>query len=152
MQQLDNNSIRIRVSVLLKRDDGRICFVRHCKDGRRYWLLPGGGQDAGETAKEAAARELAEELQIRAEDFRLLFIRESINKETGRHIQFMVFEGIRPDFSTLATGIDKRVEGFDFFGPEEIEKSTIYPAMKTDLLDYAGGRPPELFRTLDWIS
>ena len=152
MQQLDNNSIRIRVSVLLKRDDGRICFARHCKDGRRYWLLPGGGQDAGETAKEAAARELAEELQIRAEDFRLLFIRESINKDTGRHIQFMVFEGIRPDFSTLATGSDARVEGFDFFGPEEIATATIYPAMKTDLLDYAGGKTPELFRTLDWIS
>ena len=101
--------------MLLKRDDGRICFARHCKDGRRYWLLPGGGQDAGETAKEAAARELAEELQIRAEDFRLLFIRESINKETGRHIQFMDFEGIRKDISTLASGTYKSVEGFDFY-------------------------------------
>ena len=138
--------------MLLKRDDGKICFVRHLKDGRRYWLLPGGGQDAGETAQATAARELAEELQISAADFRMLFIRESINKETGRHIQFMVFEGINPDYSTLATGTDHRVEGFDFFGPEEIEQVTIYPAMKADILDYARGKTPELFRTLDWIS
>lgn len=152
MQQLNDNSIRIRISVLLKCDDGRICFVRHLKNGRRYWLLPGGGQEPGESAYQAAARELAEELKIGAADFRLLFVRESINKDTGRHIQFMVFVGLDPDFSTLATGSDPRVEGFDFFGPEEIEKITIYPDMKQDLLDYARGKTPELFRTLDWIS
>jgi ADP-ribose pyrophosphatase YjhB (NUDIX family) len=152
VQQLNKNCIRIRVSVLLKSDDGRICFVRHCKDGRRYWLLPGGGQEPCESVYETAARELAEELQISAAAFRMLFIRESFNKDTGRHIQFMVFEGINPDFSTLNTGTDPRVEGFDFFGPEEIERVTIYPAMKADLLDYARGKTPELFRTLDWIS
>lgn len=126
--------------------------MRHCKDGRRYWLLPGGGQDVGEAAKTTAARELFEELQMKASDFQLLFIRESINQKTGRHIQFMVFEGIKPDFSTLAVGTDPRVEGYDFFSPEEIEQITIYPAMKADLLDYARGIAPELFRTLDWIS
>lgn len=153
MQQPENNNyqIRIRVTVLLKQKDGKICFVRHLKNGKRYWLLPGGGQDALETAPEAAARELAEELRIRVAGFQLLFVRESMNKTVGRHIQFLVFEGIEPDFSTLQTGEDERVEGYDFFGPEEIENRQIYPAMKEDILEYARGHKPELFKTLEWI-
>ena len=153
MQQPENDklNIRIRVTVLLKREDGKVCFVRHLKNGKRYWLLPGGGQDAMEPAKITAARELAEELRIKAADFRLLFVRESMDKAAGRHIQFLVFEGINPDFSTLATGEDERVEGYDFFEPEEIREKKIYPSMKEDILEYAMGKAPELFKTLEWI-
>lgn len=104
-----------------------------------------------EPAKITAARELAEELRIKAADFRLLFVRESMDKTAGRHIQFLVFEGINPDFLTLATGEDERVEGYDFFGPEEIREKKIYPSMKEDILEYAMGKTPELFKTLEWI-
>lgn len=147
----DNNHIRIRVTVLLKREDGRICFVRHCKNGRRYWLLPGGGQDLFEPATTTAARELAEELRIGAESFRMLFVRESINPDSGRHIQFLVFEGVHPDFSTLATGEDERVEGYDFFNSDEMRDKEIFPAMKEDIIRFASGQPVELFKTLEWI-
>lgn len=147
----DNHHIRIRVTVLLKREDGKICFVRHLKNGRRYWLLPGGGQDLLESAEAAAARELQEELRIRAAGFKLLFVRESMNHEAARHIQFLVFEGLNPDFSTLETGEDERVEGFDFFGPEEIAQREIFPAMKDDIITYARGQVPEMFKTLEWI-
>ncbi len=153
MQQPEivNNHIRIRVTVLIKREDGKICFVRHLKNGRRYWLLPGGGQDPLESAETAAARELQEELRIRAGSFQLLFVRESMNPDAGRHIQFLVFEGRNPDFSTLATGEDERVEGYDFFGAEEIAGREIFPAMKEDIISYARGETPALFRTLEWI-
>ncbi|MDN5279857.1 MAG: 8-oxo-dGTP diphosphatase [Clostridiales bacterium] len=143
--------IRIRVTVLLKRQDGKICFVRHRKDGRVYWLLPGGGQDPLESAKDAGKRELFEELQIKVDELNLVFIRESIDPTSLRHIQFMVFEGINPDFSDLQTGIDERVEGYDFFDADEIETHTIYPAMKEDLIRYATNQKIELFKTLEWI-
>jgi ADP-ribose pyrophosphatase YjhB (NUDIX family) len=149
--EIVNNHIRVRVTVLLKREDGRICFVRHNKNGRRYWLLPGGGQDPLESAETAAARELEEELRIRAAGFRLLFVRESMNADNGRHIQFLVFEGLKPDFSTLATGIDERVEGFDFFDADELADKEIFPAMKEDIIRFARGQSPELFKTLEWI-
>ena len=143
--------IRIRVSVLTKREDGKICFVRHLKNGKRYWLLPGGGQDAFEKASETAARELQEELRISCKDFRLIFIREAMSKSDNRHIQFMVFEGIKHDFTNIQTGIDKRVEGYDFFDVEEIKSKTIYPAMKEDIIKFANNEPIELFKTLEWI-
>lgn len=143
--------IRIRVTVFLQRDDGKICFVRHLKNGKRYWLLPGGGQDPFETAKEAASRELMEELKITVSDYELLFVRESMNKIEQRHIQFLVFKGINPDFSTLETGEDPRVEGIDFFSPEEMTDIPIYPSMKEDIIQFVQGEMPERFKSLTWI-
>lgn len=153
VQKLDNHNciIRIRVTVLLKREDGKICFVRHLKNGRRYWLLPGGGQDAFETAMQAASRELKEELGLDVRNFKLLFVRESMSNELGRHIQFLVFEGLNPDFEQLKQSTDPRVEGYDFLGPEEIVTATIYPSMREDILTVARGEIPEMFKTLEWI-
>lgn len=143
--------IRIRITVLLRREDGKICFVRHNKNGKIYWLLPGGGQDAMETALDAARRELHEELRIAVEGFKFVFARESMDPTSNRHIQFLVFEGTNPDFSTLAVGDDKRVVGFDFFNSDEIMTNPIYPAMKEDIVRFAENREIEPFKTLEWI-
>jgi ADP-ribose pyrophosphatase YjhB (NUDIX family) len=54
---------RIRVSAVLRRE-GRILLIRQEKPGKQYWMLPGGGIDAGETLVQALKRELAEECGI----------------------------------------------------------------------------------------
>jgi ADP-ribose pyrophosphatase YjhB (NUDIX family) len=154
VKQLANkqkSSIRVRISILLHDKNGKICFVRHKKDGRIYWLLPGGGQDPLETAKETAARELNEELCMKAQDYEFLFARESINKDNNRHILFMVFRAINPDFSTIATGIDERVDGYDFFSSEEFKEKPVYPAIKQDLSNFLNQGNIDLFRSLEWI-
>lgn len=158
MQQVDHNTdcqigVRVRVSVILNRPgDNKLCFVRHFKNNQRYWLLPGGGQKVFETAKDAAARELYEELRVTAQDFRLAFVRETMNKKENRHIQFLVFEAVNPNFNNLCcTGEDARVEGVDFFDESEIKRNKIYPDMKQDILDYHSWQLTELFKTLDWV-
>jgi len=143
--------IRVRITVILKRNDGKVCFARHRKKDKIYWLLPGGGQDPMESALDAAQRELIEELNLPVKIFRLAFVRESFDSKAGRHIQFLVFEGLEADFSRIATGIDKRVEGFDFFDASEVAEKPIYPAMKDDLIKFMKNEQVELFRTLEWI-
>ena len=54
---MSSNGVRVRVAVCL-RDGDRILLAEHVKHGRRHWLLPGGGVEAGETMVGAAAREM----------------------------------------------------------------------------------------------
>ena len=54
---------RVRVSLLLRWQD-RVLLCRQEKPGKEYWLLPGGGVEAGETLEEALHRELGEELGL----------------------------------------------------------------------------------------
>ena len=96
---------RIRVSALL-RWHGQILLCRHEKPGREYWLLPGGGVDAGESLTDALCRELEEEVGI-DEDLPLegpVCIAESIaprHSPSSRHVVHIVFGAID---STMHTG------------------------------------------------
>lgn len=152
MMKTDSPMVRIRVTILLRREDGRVCFARHMKNNKRYWLLPGGGQSAFEPLEETARRELEEELRISVSGFRFLALRESFSEPEKRHIQFPILEGLDPDFSRLARGDDDRVEGADFFNASEAASKIIYPGLGEDLPALIRGDSIALFRTLSWIS
>jgi 8-oxo-dGTP pyrophosphatase MutT (NUDIX family) len=53
--------------VLLLDPDGRILLLGYDDDLGRYWALPGGGLEPGESHAEAAVREVAEEVGIAIE-------------------------------------------------------------------------------------
>jgi 8-oxo-dGTP diphosphatase len=84
----------IVVSAVVFRDpDGRVLTVR--KSGTAKFMFPGGKLEPGESAIDAAVREVAEELdiQVRAADLRLLgtFTSEAAN-EPGHTVAATVFE------------------------------------------------------------
>jgi 8-oxo-dGTP diphosphatase len=56
--------------------DDRVLLIRHCSDGREFHVLPGGRVEPGETAAEAAAREVLEETGLRVSVGELLWVRE----------------------------------------------------------------------------
>lgn len=80
---------RVRVAVCLTAA-GRLLLVAHRKGEHRYWLLPGGGVEMGETLVQAACREVREETGLDAEIGRLLIVCDAI-EPGGRHLVNLVF-------------------------------------------------------------
>jgi ADP-ribose pyrophosphatase YjhB (NUDIX family) len=121
-------TVRLRVSGLVVRS-GRLLAVRHRKEGRSYYLLPGGGVDVGERLPACLEREFAEELGVTACAGALLLACDSISPERGRHIVHLVF-ATRIQGEPRATGRDPRVAGSAWLDAAELAAAEFHPDIK----------------------
>jgi 8-oxo-dGTP diphosphatase len=137
---------RIRVSAIL-RWQGRVLLVRQEKPGKEYWLLPGGGVDAGETLLEALRRELREELSIEANaQFEgPVAIVDSIAPRGGltrKHVVHIIFttDLSHRSLHDVETR-DAAVRGARLFALEELEDVVVHPPIKRFLARWQPGDP-----------
>ena len=112
-----------------------VLLVEHSKDGRSYWLLPGGGIRVGESVKSALKREVKEELSIDVLVKELLFVVETLSG-SGTHIIQPTFLLEIGDGEDIVVGEDSRVVGFDLFGVSDLEERTIYPDIREEIIEY----------------
>jgi 8-oxo-dGTP diphosphatase len=147
---------RIRVAALIHWHD-RVLLCRHEKPGKEYWLLPGGGVEAGETLEEALRRELGEELGLRDDD--LVFegpiaVAESIApawRPGDRHVVHIVFGVDLSDRSLQdVESQDGSVLGLRLFALNELEDIVLHPPMKRFVERWRPGDPSVYLGSL-WI-
>ena len=74
--------IRSAARALIVRD-GRVLLTRCVYEGSEFYLLPGGGQNPGESLRQTVARECREEIDTEVEVGALRFVRDYIPSETG---------------------------------------------------------------------
>ena len=137
---------RIRVSAVLRWRD-RILLCRHEKPGREYWLLPGGGVNAGESLVEALRRELAEEVGI-DEELPLegpVAIVDSIAPEwsaSTKHVVHIIFAGDLTGRSLeRVTSQDAAVHGHRLFAVSELDDIVLHPPIQRFLARWQPGDP-----------
>lgn len=123
---------RIRVAVAVVRAHA-VLLVQHQKNGRKYWLLPGGGLEFGESAKQAGAREVLEETGLEVEVGRLLLASETLAPDGSRHLLHLVFQG-RVSGGELRCGEEERLCDARFVEFDELEKLVLHPPMTSALL------------------
>lgn len=117
----------IRVAGLLVHE-GSILMVEQGRGSERYWLLPGGGVQFGETLSDALRRELQEELGLRVGVQRLVAIVESISPEPdyAKHVIHLIFEISAPS-EALPEPQDVKVLKARFLNEFQLQSADVRP-------------------------
>jgi len=126
-------NIRIRVAGILVKD-GKILLVRHEKNGKSYWLIPGGGMDFGETAEEALVREYQEEVGLKIKVGKLVLVHDSIPPTKHRQVLNLYFLVTAEDMNIKVTQ-DAVLKGADLHPLSEFPKLQVNPDVKAEILE-----------------
>jgi 8-oxo-dGTP diphosphatase len=104
-------SIRFTADVVATTPDGHVLLIeRGWPPFEGAWALPGGHVDAGETSRQAAARELAEETGVRVDAAELLQLGawDTPGRDPrGRYVT-VAYLAVVPDDTPITAGDDAR--------------------------------------------
>ncbi len=144
------NHIRIRAAGILVRE-GKILLVRHEKNGKSYWLLPGGGVDYGETAEEGLKREFREEVGLEVEAGKIVLVHDSIPPDRHRQVLNLYFL-VTCDKPEIRVTQDRVLKGAQFHPLGDLPGLPVYPNVKTEVLEglKAGWTGPCLYLGNNW--
>lgn len=79
------------ISMAIIASGGKVLMIRRRQaEGKLLWAFPGGGIEAGESAEQAAVREVAEEVALDVKAVRVLG--ERVHPQTGRHMTYVACE------------------------------------------------------------
>ncbi len=142
---------RVRVAGILIEDD-RILLIEHTKNNRKYWLVPGGGVDWGESAAEALIREFNEETSLDIEVEKFLFISETIAPDKQKHVINLYFKIKKVENSSniMKLGEEKILTDLRFIPEDEIKNIKLYPNIKEKLIKLLNKENIEPYLGLLW--
>ena len=93
------------VRAIVLDDDQRMLLVRQHHDGKDIWMVPGGGIEEGESAAEAAVREVKEETDLDIGLDGLLWHVEEVSQRGQRFVNFFLGH-LKDGSQRLALGSD----------------------------------------------
>lgn len=85
------------VRTIVLDEQNRMLMVKQHHDGKDIWMVPGGGIEEGEGAREAAAREVKEETGLDVNVTRLVWHVEEVSKRGQRFVDFFLADVVGGD-------------------------------------------------------
>lgn len=137
-----HKTIRNSVKAIIIRDK-KLLAIRNTTDGDDWYLLPGGGQNHGETLTEALKRECMEEASVEIEVGDILFIRDYISRnhefaeeENNAHqVEFVFHCTIASDAQPgMGPVTDIWQTGVEWISLNRLSEFDIYPSLLKEIL------------------
>jgi len=127
----------IRLAAIITRD-GTILLLQHQKKGARYWVLPGGRLQTGETLQAGLKRELREELGLRSVDVGpLVIVCETLAPD--RNVVNLIYQADigegRPELDTT----DSVLTGMDWVPVSRLAELDFRPPITATVADVVAG-------------
>lgn len=144
-------SIRHRIAGIYARG-GQILLVKHRKAGREYYLLPGGGQEIGESAVEAVTREWKEELSLDVKVGRFLFCGESVPHESRRTQVFQIVFQIDAIEGSIDVKREGALAGYDWIPIHALDEIAFFPDCLEQVKACCRGVPHEIYQRYRWLT
>lgn len=131
----NNKHIEVLVRGIIKNNEGKVLVCR--KKGRNYYFFPGGHVEYGESAKNALARELKEELGVEIKEIFFLGGTEHEFTEDNqeRHEINLIFS-----VKLEKLKIESKENHLQFFllAEEELKKEIVFPEiLKENILKWS---------------
>ncbi|EGQ9764616.1 NUDIX domain-containing protein [Vibrio alginolyticus] len=88
-----------RVSALMvNRQNAEIILIKRFKEGRDYWVFPGGGVEPKERLEQAIVREVFEETSLRIDNYQQVF--SVVNRGRKEHFYLINVQFFEPRLSS----------------------------------------------------
>ncbi|MDH5716360.1 MAG: NUDIX domain-containing protein [Spirochaetia bacterium] len=147
----NSEDIRIRAAGLYIKDN-QILLVKHKKKEKEYFLLPGGGQNKGESLRQALKREWKEELNLNITLGNFLFMGESIPPKNEKKFQVLqiVFEIIKAE-GNMQVMPDGILFDAQWVSLDDFSNYMFFPACIKQIKDFSNGIKPEKYEKYPWI-
>jgi 8-oxo-dGTP diphosphatase len=126
-------SIRIRAAGILV-NDGKILLVRHEKNDKSYWLIPGGGVDFGETVEAALIREYQEEVGLPIQVGPMVLVHDSIPPNKHRQVLNLYFV-VKAEHFNIQVTQDSVLKDASFYDLKEFAQMPVNPDVKKEILE-----------------
>jgi len=126
-------SIRIRAAGILVHE-GKILLVRHEKNGKSYWLIPGGGVDFGETVEAAVIREYQEEVGLPIKVGPMVLVHDSVPPNRHRQVLNIYFMVTAEHFNIQVTQ-DAVLRDAAFYDLKDFGNMQVNPDVKKEILE-----------------
>jgi 8-oxo-dGTP diphosphatase len=143
--------IRHRIAGIYARS-GKILLVKHRKAGREYFLLPGGGQEIGESALTALEREWQEELSLTIKPGKFLFCGESVPSEPRRTQVFQMVFQVDAIEGTIDVKREGALAGYDWVPINRLDEIPFFPDCLPQVKAFCRGEEYHTYQHYRWLT
>jgi len=116
---------RLRVALITFDDEGRVLLLQHERIHGKYWVLPGGGVDTGESIEDALVREIREELSVDCDVEKLVAVGELILPD--RHVVDFFLAGTLSDTQNFEILHEEGISDAQWFEPSQLDTISVLP-------------------------